>query len=67
MYCTTDITFYCNGSSEESLPKFQAMVDDMVTWLREKHPDIEAPAIDEPLTDDDIHVGFEEGDLPDEE
>jgi len=59
MYCTTDVTFYCQGAESEARPKFQAMLTNLAAMLRDKHPDVTAPNIDEPLTPDDLHEGFD--------
>jgi hypothetical protein len=59
MYCTTDVTFYCQGGEPEARPKFQAMLADLATMLRDRHPDVTAPDINEPLTPDDLHEVFD--------
>jgi len=64
MYCTTDVTFYCQGDTETAKPKFQAMLNDLAEWMRTNHSDIEAPDIAEPLTGDDLHIGYEADDDP---
>jgi hypothetical protein len=65
MYCTTEIRMYCDGSTEEALPKFQAMLPDLIAMLQERHPAITADA-DEPLTEDDLTEGLDsESDLED--
>ena len=45
MYCTLDLTFYCDGTEEQALPWFQAMLADLAEMLRAQHPGIEAPAL----------------------
>jgi hypothetical protein len=67
MISTTTITFQWSGTPEEAVRRFQTMIDDLVGWLRANHSDIDAPELVEPLTEDDINIGLEEGDLPDEE
>lgn len=62
MYSTFDVTFYCDGDADEALPRFQAMLDDVVELLRERHPGITTPAADESLTPDDVNVGLESQD-----
>lgn len=64
MYCTTDVMLYCTGDPQTARPKFQAVFNDLAVWLREKHPDIDVPDINEPVTEDDLNIGYEEGDLP---
>ena len=59
MYCTMDLTLYCPGSAEEAAPKFQAMRDDLAKMLTSLHPHITIPDADEPVTADDLHVGYD--------
>ncbi len=54
MYCTTSVIFYCDGTAEETLPKFQAMLADVASMLQREHPAITAPDISEELTPDDV-------------
>ncbi|NOT01788.1 MAG: hypothetical protein HOP29_14300 [Phycisphaerales bacterium] len=48
MYCVFDTEFYCDGSVEPCLAKFNALLGDLKVLL-EKHPDVTCTAFD---TDD---------------
>jgi hypothetical protein len=59
-----DVSFYCTGGRSEALPKLQALVADLPAWLKTRHPEVTTSATDEPVTEDDLQLGYEEGDLP---
>jgi len=55
MYCTMTVTFQIKGDAEQSLPRLQAMLDDVEELINKKHSAIESPQFDEHLTLDDVH------------
>jgi len=59
MYCTMDLTMYCSGNAEEAAPKFQAMLDDFAKMLKSLHPHITMPDIQEPVTANDLQIGYD--------